>query len=151
MTDEEAISLIEKLRRAQPNNRELWRLLDDHELRIYSRPEKNDGPGSPSARIGIVCDFAVAKGVCTGYEGPPPEVFLLKAFEEMERKLGMEPPRPVVIQKPAKGPDSVTIPEIKAAIKAVCEACEKRKKNKAASMKKWRDKNPKPKHDRYAG
>ena len=38
LTDEEAISLIEKLRRAQPTNRELWRAFDDYEMRIYSRP-----------------------------------------------------------------------------------------------------------------
>jgi hypothetical protein len=85
LTDEEAIALIEKLRRAQPNNRELWRAFDDYEMRIYSRPVE------------------------------------------------------AIVAKPVK------------AAKEPCLACAKRKANKAASMKKWRDKNPKPKHDRYAG
>lgn len=85
MTDEEAIALIEELRRDQPNNRKLWKALDEFEMWIYSRP-------------------VVA-----------------------------------IVAKPVK------------VAKETCPVCEKRKKAKAITMKKWRDKNPKPKDDRYAG
>lgn len=80
LTDEEAISLIEKIRRAQPNNRELWRLLDDHELRIYSKA----------------------------------------------------PETPLPAMKMLAGP-------VKDEVSTDCPVCDKRKKAKAKTQKKWRE------------
>jgi hypothetical protein len=40
-----------------------------------------DGPGTPSGRLKELGDYAVAKGLCTGFEAQPPETFIINALE----------------------------------------------------------------------
>jgi len=45
---------------------------------------QSEEQGTPLGRLKAIADFAIAKGLCTGTEGPAPETFVLERIKELE-------------------------------------------------------------------
>jgi hypothetical protein len=46
-------------------------------------PAESDEPGTPLARLTGIAEFVVARGLCTGLEAKPPELFLMEAYDAL--------------------------------------------------------------------
>lgn len=54
---------------------------------VESTLKEDDGPGTPLGRLGAIADATVARGLCTGLEAKPAELFLIEAYDKLVNPL----------------------------------------------------------------
>lgn len=76
---------IARLRQQLDGKDEVRRLVevDLSELARLRRENDDDSPGTPLGRLGVIAVAAAERGLCTGAEAKPAEVFLIEAYDRL--------------------------------------------------------------------